>query len=545
MEGCIADVRCPNCGAPAKYDIIKHQYLCSYCGGHAEIEEAIAQKKGFRSILKSRIKREAEKYHLISEECPGCGAKIVVEEGEAVSDCAFCGAALVRKTYLVSDNLPEMIIPFRITKEEAQNCLREWCGKNVIRTEAKHLKNKIDKLQGFYLPYELIRGPVSSIVSRSDGGSRDYYCEGYVDDIFVNGSRQLDNLLLDGMEPFEKDELKEFDFGYVAGQRVKVTDIDPKALEGRVDEEVSSSYRPVVQKTLETAAVDVSTSTESIMRMPVLLPVYYVKDGMSMAAVNGQTGKVSVRAEKESHYYFLPWWVKAVLATLIISMVVFAGFRLFGMPMETAVLITMLLAFFTLIVTLCAYSDTVKVDFRESAGHRILTTDNRPLRRVDGTLVKDPQPIKREAVPPVFYEKIEGKEQPVVLKFTSAPRLAEMVILAAVVLFLPVIIALFLNGFDFKKLNLSGSAVWFCIMVPVIPIYLLKFGRIELYERPWIYRILEDGSKKRYRKKPDPDAVKETAKIVLHGLFVPPVCFGVWFGILCFGIICWLTAFGY
>ena len=116
MEGCIADVRCPNCGAPAKYDIIKHQYLCSYCGGHAEIEEAIAQKKGFRSILKSRIKREAEKYHLISEECPGCGAKIVVEEGEAVSDCAFCGAALVRKTYRVSDNLPEMIIPFRDRK---------------------------------------------------------------------------------------------------------------------------------------------------------------------------------------------------------------------------------------------------------------------------------------------------------------------------------------------------------------------------------------------------------------------------------------------
>ena len=151
------------------------------------------------------------------------------------------------------------------------------------------------------------------------------------------------------------------------------------------------------------------------------------------------------------------------------------------MPVETAVLIIMLLAFFTLIVTLCAYSDTVKMDCRESAGHRILTTDNRPLRRVDGTLVKDPQPIKREAVPPVFYETIEGKEQPVVLKFTSIPRLAEMVILAAVVLFLPVIIALFLNGFDFKKLNLSGSAVWFCIMVPVIPIYLLKFERIELY----------------------------------------------------------------
>ena len=545
MEGCIADVRCPDCGAPANYDIIKQQYLCSYCGGHAEIEEAIAQKKGFRSILQSRIKRDAEKYHLISAECPGCGAKIVVEEGEAVSDCAFCGAALVRKTYLVSDDLPEMIIPFRITQEEAQNCLQDWCRQNAVRREANHLKNKIDQLQGFYLPYELIRGPVSSVVSRSDGGSRNYHCEGYVDDIFVNGSRQLDNLLLDGMEPFEIEELKEFDFGYVAGQRVKVTDIDPKTLAGRVDEEVSTSYRPVVQKTLETAAVDVNTSTESVLRMPVLLPVYYVKDGDGMAAVNGQTGKVSVRAETESHYYFLPWWLKAVLATLIISAVVFAGFLLFGMQMEMALLITGMLAFFTLIVTLCAYSDTVKVPFRGSAGHKIFTTDDRPLRRIDGVLEKDPKPLKRSVTPPVFFEKIEGTEQPVVLKFTSVPRVAGMVLLAAAVLFLPVIIALFLNGFDFERLTLSGSAVWFCIMVPVIPIYLLKFGRIELYEQPWIYRIMEDGSKKRYRKKRDPNEIKDTAKIILGALFVPPVCFGVWFGILCFCTMCWLTAFGY
>lgn len=36
-----------------------------------------------------------------------------------------------------------------------------------------------------------------------------------------------------------------------------------------------------------------------------------------MAAVNGRTGKVSVRAIKDSYYYILPWWVKAILATIV------------------------------------------------------------------------------------------------------------------------------------------------------------------------------------------------------------------------------------
>ena len=54
MEGNIADVRCRECGAPAKYNVIRQQYLCSYCGGKTEVSEAIAEKKGFRSIIHRR-----------------------------------------------------------------------------------------------------------------------------------------------------------------------------------------------------------------------------------------------------------------------------------------------------------------------------------------------------------------------------------------------------------------------------------------------------------------------------------------------------------
>ena len=92
------------------------------------------------------------------------------------------------------------------------------------------------------------------------------------------------------------------------------------------------------------------------------------------------------------------------------------------------------------------------------------------------------------------------------------------------------------------RLNLGGSAVWFCIAVPVVPIYLLKFGIVELHNNPLIY-TLEDGKVKRYRRKFTID--KDLLKIVLKALFVPPASIAVWIGIIVFIVMCFLTAYGF
>ncbi len=546
MAGSIADVHCPKCGAPAKFDIVRQYYHCAYCGGQVKINEAIASKQGFRSVQQEKIRQSAGQYQLMRANCSGCGAELVFDKNEAITNCAFCGRALVRKDYIASEEIPEMIIPFRITREEAEGLLQEWCGKNAKKPEAKHLQEKIGDLQGFYLPYELIRGPVKCQVSRMDS-YRNYHCSGYVDQVFVNCSNQLDNLLLDAMEPFELEDMKVFDFAYAAGQRIKIRDVDSEGLKKRVDQEVSNDYTPVVQKTLETKAVDVNTDPNDTLRMPVLLPVYYLRAGETIAAVNGQTGKISVRAEKESHYYFLPWWLKAVIAAVVIVAVVFAGLMLFGMSRNDSLYVSALLGIVTVIITLCAYSETVRNQFSVESGRKVFTSDGGVMRREGKNLVRSGDKLEKEVTPPVFFEKLDGKVQPVELVFSSLPRRMKTALIAAVVLFFPVILALFVNGFDFGRLELGGSAVWFCIMVPVIPIYILKFSVIELYENPWIYVISEDGSKKRYRGKLDisKDEAKSFVKVALISLIKPPICFAVWFGIACFITMVYLTAFGF
>ena len=541
MENRYIDISCQSCGAPLSFDIRKQLYTCGHCGRSLQINEAIRQKEGFKKIHAEHLQQNVKDYKLFSAYCDGCGATIIFEENEALSKCAFCGKSLVRKDYLLSKDMPECVIPFAIELKEARQQLKKWCDSNSLKEESRRLSKMIDELQGFYLPYQLIYGPVDMSVSRMDTSSS-FNCSGYLNDQFINCSKQLNNLLLDGMEPYDLSRLNEFDFGYVAGQHVKIADISDTEMLQRAQAETAENYRPEIRKVLQTKAVEVDADVNNAFKMPVLLPVYYIcKDGL-MAAVNGQTGKVSIRALKDSHYYFLPWWLKAIIATICFSAVFFLALKAFGADTMSSLMITGILALFFIIVTLCYYSDTLHNDFRVVSGRKIFTSGENTFKRENGELVINDKLRERKIQKPVFFEKISDEYQPVILRFATPLRIFRMFLIAVIVIFLPVIFALLINGFDFASLNLGGSAVWFCIAVPVVPIYLLKFGIDGLYEKPWIYTF-KDGRLKRYRKKAS--VSMKDLKDLLKIIFLPPTSILILIAVIVFITMVYLTAFGF
>ena len=74
MEHRITDIHCPQCGAPAAFDIVKQRYLCGYCGGTVEISEAQREKQGFRDLQREKLRDSVKKFRLIRTSCSGCGA---------------------------------------------------------------------------------------------------------------------------------------------------------------------------------------------------------------------------------------------------------------------------------------------------------------------------------------------------------------------------------------------------------------------------------------------------------------------------------------
>lgn len=541
--GKLYDIHCPSCGAPAYYDIRKRMYNCSYCGNSVGIAGAKSQSKGFRDVSRKKMRESIKKFELQKATCTGCGAEVVFETGEAVANCAFCGRSLVRKAFVNADIIPELIIPFAITEDEAKGILEKWCTKNRRKKEAKAISQRLEDLKGFYLPYELVRGPVKCDVFRIDGGSI-YECGGFVDRVFVNCSKKLDNRVLDAMEPFDLEDLREFEFSYIAGHQVKTGDIDSDELVSRVDVEVEEDYKPVIAKTLETKAINVTAHCSDVQRMPVLLPVYYLAFDGYMAAVNGQTGKVSVRASKDSKYLLLPWWLKAIFATIAGTAGVALGLFVFGAAKDLIFTATGCLALVLVFVFFAAYGQQKEDSFGLEYYRKIFTSKGGPYVREGKQLVQSKKEPEKTEITPIFFMNLVGRRQEVEIRFTTLYRVIRALVITFAVVFLPVILALLINGFNFSVLNLGGSAVWFCITVPLSPVFLIKYGRMDIYDNPWIYLVDENGKKKRYKRKQTKKDREDTKLFILEWL-KPPL---LWFTLLMIFLFCsmvYLTAFGW
>ncbi|MBR5973984.1 MAG: hypothetical protein IK020_02260 [Clostridiales bacterium] len=493
MEGNpVLDVHCSTCGAAVQFNILRQVYNCTFCGSVTPTGNAIAEKKGFREKKLQQIKSCPPGFSMRSGTCNSCGAKVLFPENEAMTQCAFCGKSIVSKDYLKMDDFPELLIPFYLTKEDAVNILGKWCKEHSTKSEARILKDHVSELQGVYLPYEIAKGPVAGKVNR-DSTRRELNVRGFVDGIFVNASKGIDNLLLNGMEPYDLRGVREMDFSYLAGSTVKVRDISGQDLEKRIGDEIAYDYEGHLVKTMETRAFGVKVDTSKMMQMSALLPVYFINVGDVQAAVNGQTGKVAVRERKDR--FLLPWWLKPIFATLLLSALTFLIiFLVTGNP-GTAGVMTAMLGVYFLIVTFAAYSDYSSPRWR--LRRRIFTSSGGPYVRQGEQLVQQGTPLPESVPEPQFVEIIGDAPRIVTVKYSAKPRIALMLFLTIMAILIPAIIAFAAYGTAW-----AGFAFMIlCITVPVAPIYYVKFARLELYEHPWIYFTNGRGQKCRYHGK--------------------------------------------
>lgn len=467
------NIFCASCGAPARFDIARQIYTCEYCGSETGIREPLAEKQGFRKLHRESLLEQRRDYPLAACTCTGCGAEVVFPENEALTKCAFCGRALARREYLGVEGFPELLIPFRLTEKDARGRLLAWCKKHPGR-EARSIQKHIGELSGCYLPYEVIKGPVSCAVRRDDT-ARSYTCRGFLDGSFVNTSKQLNNDVLDGMEPYDLDDLKEFSFSCLAGQRVKMRDLNDEETASRVKAEITADYTPALCKTMESRAIHVSPDTSALVELGAVLPAYYLRAWDTIAAVNGQTGKVAVREAKTRR--LLPWWLKPIFWTLVLVGILFGALYLFGVELIGCLFVAGIATVFLLAVLFTAYHDKYGGDSRWELPHRILTSDNtRPTVRA-----------------PAFYETVDGRAQPVRIRFSTPLRILKMIGLSLLIMGLPLILAFFGNGCSVQGLAIGGAAVWLCITVPLTPVLMLKYARLELYEHPLLWTQTEDG----------------------------------------------------
>ena len=493
MNGNPIKISCPSCAGSMGYDILRQSYACPYC--HQTGDSRLAQNQLIQwRHMKSR--QQGEPLSVVSTSCPSCGASVLFAKGEVSNSCGFCGGNLVLDAFIAEEQLPDIIIPFVLTREDAVERLEGWIRRHPFNKASEVLKKNTDKLEACYLPYRLVKGPIAGTISRS-ASTRDYYCEGYLEGNAIHSSSFFNNELLETIEPFDWDEAKPFSLGYVGGHRVKLANLSEKSLRSATEQEVSQNFRPVVERVMQTGDLRIDLSCSQLLQIPALLPVYSLSVRGFQTVINGQTGRISVDTKKVKDNKFR-WLLEPSLLTILCTCLtcLFVGFSL-ELMLYSSILFALII--FVAFEQMRGYRNRRKIYSRgkSSRAKRIGKT----LRVDEGNnLIRNPFSNQ-----PVFYEMVEGVWTPVRIRFYTIPRLLWMLSELLLIFFLPAIGALLIgmllraagSPLSLSDIRFEYGAPWYIVAFFVCLVGYIKGLRGHVYNHPILYHLYSDGTTKK------------------------------------------------
>lgn len=361
----------------------------------------------------------------------------------------------------------------------------EWGNEHENTSEGRSIVSNMGRFQGYYLPYYVIRGPVYGTVTR-DGNNRTYSCAGYLEGTAVNLSRQMDNLTLDGITPFDWSAARPFEYGYIAGHHVKLSDISEAEADRRIREKATEDFLPEVERVMQSSGVNVQVETGNISAVPALLPVYFIKSGKLTVVMNGQTGRISV--SKQQIKKTNPWMIEPLAYTLLATV-------LLSIPYHFELELMFLFAF-----VFAAIFFSIMGEGRHSLIRRItIRSETAKAKREKGELkIEEGNDILRNPYDntPVFYEKNKrGEEVPVRIRFYNPIRILSIITNVIATVLLPLIIAAAVQLVDISGTSQEFSdgfrpiygAAWYVFAGLIAIIYFAKGVRKDVYEHPILY----------------------------------------------------------
>lgn len=299
--------KCPNCGSDMAFDAESGKLSCRSCGREDNIEEF--SDEFIETVFEED---EAKDY-----KCNNCGAVIVTDADTTATTCSFCGAAVVLADRVSGILAPSLVIPFTISKQEAEEAFRKWCRKGLLTPRGFMSADRIKKITGLYVPFWLydlkneaeVRA-IGTKVRRYTRGDYIYTVTKYYDiyrDLRIDFSRvpadaseKMDDELMDKLEPYHYNELKDFKTPYLAGYIAEKYNYDAKELLPRVKEKLSKPIDDFIRSTIRGYhSVQYkekhirTTKTRSLYTLlPVWMVYYDYNQSKYIFAMNGQTGKV-------------------------------------------------------------------------------------------------------------------------------------------------------------------------------------------------------------------------------------------------------------
>ncbi len=297
--------------------------------------------------------------------CTSCGAQLLVNGVEASTYCAYCGQPTIVLERVSEELRPKYIIPFKITKDEAETLIRKRFAKAFFAP--KEVKNfRVEQLRGIYIPYWLYdfyyydrqRWEKRNDTQKADSRSYIYTKEAECDfkNLTVEGSKMLDNELSQRLEPYDLTALRPFEIGYLSGFYADRFDQSEKQLRGLAIGRCKELFNKAVRKSIIDPSVELTYSRpkyEFKKAEYAFLPAWFMtfryRNKPHTILVNGQTGKVVGTA---------PFDIKKAalcfVVALVLSLALFMGLCLLTMDSVLIVGVWGILFVLTVVSIVCS-----------------------------------------------------------------------------------------------------------------------------------------------------------------------------------------------
>ncbi|MDF2539928.1 MAG: ydjG [Herbinix sp.] len=341
----VVHYKCPNCGADMAFDSQTGLLRCGSCGRTEKIDKMESEnhihqdesttfemdeedKKASEAAFDNDYtdpsdadeptsystfkENEASEYH-----CKNCGAILITDALTTATTCSFCGAGVVLGDRLTGALAPAKVIPFTISKEQAQEAFKKWCKKGLLTPRDFMTADRIKNITGLYVPFWLYdvngRGEAHAVCTRV----RTYtmgdwiYTETKYYDVYrkvdlnylkipFDASKKMDDKMMDKLEPYQYANLKDFNMPYLAGYIAEKYDYDDTQLLPRVKERVIPYVDSYIHSTIsgyhtvnyQNKDIYVRQKHADYTLFPVWMVCYDYKQADHIFAMNGQTGKI-------------------------------------------------------------------------------------------------------------------------------------------------------------------------------------------------------------------------------------------------------------
>jgi DNA-directed RNA polymerase subunit RPC12/RpoP len=315
------DYKCPHCGGNLAYNAEAGLLVCDNCGSRFD---PTAWQTPQQAQPGPTPAPEAEEPpapwpppQFNQYACRSCGAVVAAAATEAAGTCPYCRSPIVIAEQLAGELAPELVVPFRTTREQAVAALNGLYGKKRLLPKVFSAQNFIDEVKGVYVPFWLFDFETKILeqydardVSTQHWGNTSHtttrhYAAHRVGEarflgVPVDGSINMPDAIMESIEPFDLTRAVPFKPTYLPGFLAERYNVDSEMAtvraRERLDKTAGSIFRNTVTGHQSVSLVGSKVTVNETRLHLALLPVWVLttvwRGERFTFAMNGQTGRI-------------------------------------------------------------------------------------------------------------------------------------------------------------------------------------------------------------------------------------------------------------